>query len=150
MHAQSMAARKASMRGNCLSSIVRMTTQKTIGLTQKFRRDYMGAHTKAARNPSTPVRNSSSIVHIRIKCRNEHSYAAYIENPSSHPRRTLDQYHYYNMDTSKGDADQMIQRHQSAQANRGRRRYGGQFCVRFSWLLSKILRTADETTIKVD
>jgi len=49
---------------------------------------------------------------------NRSLYSAYNSSAALHPRRTLDQYLYYNMDTSERDTDQVIQRYQRAQANR--------------------------------
>ena len=48
---------------------------------------------------------------------NKALYDAYAGNAALHPRRTLDQYLYHNMDTSKRDKDQVIQRYQKNQAN---------------------------------
>ena len=44
-------------------------------------------------------------------------YAKYIDDPAFHPRRTLDQYVYYNTDTSQRDADQVVQRYQQNHAD---------------------------------
>ena len=45
-------------------------------------------------------------------------YNTYIPSAALHPRRTLDQYLYYNMDTSERDTDQVIQRYQKTQKDR--------------------------------
>jgi Mg2+ and Co2+ transporter CorA len=46
--------------------------------------------------------------------RDEDLYAEYRDDPGFHPRRTLDQYVYHNMDTADRDSDQVIQRFQRA------------------------------------
>jgi hypothetical protein len=46
--------------------------------------------------------------------RDEGLYSEYRDDPGFHPRRTLDQYVYHNMDTVDRDSDQVIQRFQRA------------------------------------
>lgn len=46
------------------------------------------------------------------KSLDERLYSAYLDDPGFHPRRTLDQYIYHNMDTADRDSDQVIQRFQ--------------------------------------
>lgn len=56
---------------------------------------------------------SSKTAPIGCQTPDEALYAAYKDEPGFHPRRTLDQYVYFNMDTSERDADQVIQRFQT-------------------------------------
>jgi hypothetical protein len=50
-----------------------------------------------------------------MRTSNKALYDAYAGNVALHPRRTLDQYLYHNMDTSKRDKDQVVQRYQEYQ-----------------------------------
>lgn len=43
--------------------------------------------------------------------RDEHLIHAYMNNNSLHPRRTLDQFFYHGIDTSRRDTDQVVLRH---------------------------------------
>lgn len=61
---------------------------------------------------STPCSSTASI----LENPNKALYDAYVGNAALHPRRTLDQYLYHNMDTSERDKDQVIQRYQKNQA----------------------------------
>jgi Mg2+ and Co2+ transporter CorA len=78
-------------------------------------------------------------------------YDTYISSTALHPRRTLDQYIYYNMDTRERDTDQVVQRCQRAQQKRVGVRSDG-YAPPISRAASTEIQdgSKEETTIMVD
>lgn len=83
--------------------------------------------------------------------RDESLYNAYVSSAALHPRRTLDQYLYYNMDTSERDTDQVVQRYQRQPAKRVGMGSDGH-TLRTSREISSefLIQREEETAIMVD
>ncbi|KAM0709397.1 hypothetical protein Q7P35_003435 [Cladosporium inversicolor] len=85
--------------------------------------------------------------------RDERLYATYADDPGFHPRRTIDQYVYCNMDTSERDVDQVVQRYQKSQSNRSNDTLDGHARRKhelYDHTLPGSMGDASETMIMVD
>lgn len=107
--------------------------------------------TRKALQASASVSRSSQSTAFRFTTPDQQLYDTYISSGALHPRRTLDQYIYYNMDTSERDTDQVVQRYQRSQAKREHVRPDGDAPSMSQGASTKpLLEGEEETAIMVD